>query len=201
MISKNHHYCARMLIHACEFSESADLLLAMDYKEMRLEVNERYFTPAIVCISFSCELYLKVLLLYYEIDIAKTHKLSDLYAKLPDETKNKIKFDAAYTFVYSPRKGTKAALFDNQIERTVKQKRIAELIDLQSEITYQSNLNYVGSKQRILIEGTSKRDENELCGRTDSGKMVNFKGNYKPGDFVDVTITSAKKTTLFGEIL
>ena len=94
MISKNHHYCARMLIHACEFSESADLLLAMDHKEMRLEVNERYFTPAIVCISFSCELYLKVLLLYYEIDIAKTHKLSDLYAKLPDETKNKIKFDA-----------------------------------------------------------------------------------------------------------
>ena len=160
--------------------------------------------------KYTREHYLE-LIEYVKNEIPDIFLSTDIIVGFPGETDedfnltldimNKIKFDAAYTFVYSPRKGTKAALFDNQIERTVKQKRIAELIDLQSEITYQSNLNYVGSKQRILIEGTSKRDENELCGRTDSGKMVNFKGNYKPGDFVDVTITSAKKTTLFGEIL
>lgn len=116
MISKNHHYCARMLIHACEFSESADLLLAMDHKEMRLEVSERYFTPAIVCISFSYELYLKVLLLYYEIDIAKTHKLSDLYDKLPDETRNKIKFDVAILKELSNYFVDKRYLYENNEE-------------------------------------------------------------------------------------
>ena len=94
MISKNHNYCAKMLIHACEFSESADLLLDTDCKESKMGVSERFFTPAIVCISFSCEIYLKILLLYHDINISKTHKLIDLYNNLPIELKNKFDFDS-----------------------------------------------------------------------------------------------------------
>lgn len=136
---------------------------------------------------------------------------TDIIVGFPGETEEdfaltmdimeRVKFDAAYTFIYSRRTGTRAAEFENQIDRSVKQRRIAELIDLQSEITYESNKRCVGSIQRVLVEGASKRDENEFCGRTDSGKMVNFKGDFKPGDFADIRITDAKKTTLFGEAL
>ena len=136
---------------------------------------------------------------------------TDIIVGFPGETEEdfaltmdmmeRVRFDAAYTFIYSRRTGTRAAEFENQIDRAVKQRRIAELIDLQSEITYESNKSYVGSTHRILVEGASTRNENEFCGRTDTGKMVNFEGSFKPGDFVDVRITRAKKTTLFGETL
>ncbi len=136
---------------------------------------------------------------------------TDIIVGFPGETEKdfddtldmmeKIRFDAAYTFIYSKRTGTRAAGFEGQIDRAVKQRRIAELIDLQSAITYESNRAYIGRTERVLTEGTSKRDENECCGRTDSGKMVNFKGDKKPGDFADVRITDAKKTTLFGELV
>ncbi|MBQ4062269.1 MAG: tRNA (N6-isopentenyl adenosine(37)-C2)-methylthiotransferase MiaB [Christensenellaceae bacterium] len=159
--------------------------------------------------KYSREHYLE-LIDYIKNEIPGIFLSTDIIVGFPGETEEdfemtmdmmrKVRFDAAYTFIYSPRKGTKAALFDEQIERPVKQSRIARLIDLQGQITYESNLSYVGSSQRVLVEGASKRDENEFCGRTDSGKMVNFKGNFKPGDFVELTITDAKKTTLFGDV-
>ena len=112
-----------------------------------------------------------------------------------------VRFDAAYTFVYSPRKGTQAAEYPDQISREEKQRRIMELVELQGQITYESNLAYVGRREKVLVEGYSRRDEQELCGRTDSGKMVNFAGDARPGDTVLVEITDAKKTTLFGKII
>lgn len=112
-----------------------------------------------------------------------------------------VRFDAAYTFVYSPRKGTQAAEYPDQISKEEKQRRIMELVDLQGQITYESNLSYIGNTEKVLVEGGSRRDDQELCGRTDSGKMVNFVGDAKPGDMVTVEITDAKKTTLFGKIV
>ena len=113
-----------------------------------------------------------------------------------------VRFDAAYTFVYSPRKGTAAAEYPDQISREVKQQRIMELVALQGDITYESNLAYVGRTETVLVEGMSRRDDKEYCGRTDSGKMVNFFAeNISAGDFVRVKITDAKKTTLFGTIV
>ncbi|MBR4078992.1 MAG: tRNA (N6-isopentenyl adenosine(37)-C2)-methylthiotransferase MiaB [Christensenellaceae bacterium] len=112
-----------------------------------------------------------------------------------------VRFDAAYTFVYSPRKGTAAAGYPDQISREVKQQRIMELVALQGDITYESNLAYVGRTETVLVEGLSRRDEKEYCGRTDSGKMVNFVAEHaEAGDFVKVKITNAKKTTLFGSV-
>lgn len=113
-----------------------------------------------------------------------------------------VGFDAAFTFVYSPRKGTKAADFEDQIDETVKQERIVRLVALQNECTYQSNLSCEGSRQRVLVEDVSKRDEGCVCGRTDGGKMVNLPGGSELiGQFVEVEITEAKKTTLRGRIL
>ena len=114
----------------------------------------------------------------------------------------KVGYDAAFTFVYSPRKGTKAAEFPEQVPEQIKQQRIVGLIELQSELTYKSNLRYVGKKELILVEDVSKKDEQSICGRTDSGKMVNFKGpKEKIGSFVPVEILEAKRTTLLGRML
>ena len=113
-----------------------------------------------------------------------------------------VGYDAAFTFVYSPRKGTKAAEFPEQVPEQIKQQRIVRLIELQSELTYESNLRYVGKKELILVEDVSKKDEQSICGRTDSGKMVNFKGpKEKIGSFVPVEILEAKRTTLLGRML
>ncbi len=113
-----------------------------------------------------------------------------------------VKFDAAFTFVYSPRKGTKAALMQNQIPEEVKQQRIIQVVELQAEHTYQSNLKNVGKVEKVLIEGKSTKNSQTICGRTDGGKMVNLPGSINLlGKMVTVEITEAKKTTLIGRIV
>lgn len=113
-----------------------------------------------------------------------------------------VGYDAAFTFVYSPRNGTPAASFPEQIPEEIKQQRIVQLVELQGELTYQSNLAYVGKKERVLIEGVSRRDEQSICGRMDSGKMVNMSGpKEKIGGFVWAEILEAKRTTLLGRML
>ena len=136
---------------------------------------------------------------------------TDIIVGFPGETQGdfaqtmqmmeQVHFDAAYMFVYSPRKGTRAATFADQVPRDVKQKRIMQLVDLQAELTFASNKRYVGNVERVLVEGSSKRGTGESCGRTDSGKMVNFPGEAPVGAFVDVEITQAKRTTLFGKLV
>ena len=112
-----------------------------------------------------------------------------------------IQFDAAYTFVYSRRSGTKAATYENQIPEDVQQDRIVRLVALQNEITYQKNRQHIGKKEVVLVEGPSTRGEG-VCGRTDGGKMVNIDGSADLiGQLVPVEITEAKRTTLIGSIL
>lgn len=110
--------------------------------------------------------------------------------------------DAAYTFVYSPRTGTRAAGLDGRIAEDVARRRILELIGLQNEITEQKNAQCAGKTFRVLAQGVSPRDARHICGRTEGNKMVNFAGNPEMiGNFYDVLITEGKKTTLFGEIV
>ncbi len=113
-----------------------------------------------------------------------------------------IRFDAAFTFVYSKRSGTAAAEMPNQIDKDVKTARIVELIALQNAITEQKNRDWVGKRQTVLAEGYSTRDARHICGRTDGGKMVNFEGDDSLiGSFCEVDIVQAKRTTLFGRIV
>ena len=114
---------------------------------------------------------------------------------------NRVNFDSAYTFKYSPRKGTKATEYDDQIKESIKQERLSRVIALQKSHTLLRNEVYVGNIENILIEKQSKRNKSMWTGRTDSNKWVVFdKSGYSVNDIVPVLITESRGITLHGEI-
>lgn len=112
-------------------------------------------------------------------------------------------YDLAYMYFYSERPGTLAARrFEDDVPLDVKKRRLQEMIDLHRIHSMQSMQRDVGKKFKVLAEGTSKKNEDELFGRTDQNKVVVFaKGNIKPGDYVFVNITNCTAGTLIGEII
>ena len=112
-----------------------------------------------------------------------------------------VKYDYGYMFSYSERPGTPAAKkFVDDIPADVKQKRLAEVIDLQLKLSLERNNRAIGQVQKVLVEGFSKRSEDFLQGRNDQNKKVIFpKGEYKKGDYVMVKIVSCSSATLKGE--
>ena len=114
-----------------------------------------------------------------------------------------VKFDYGYMFSYSERPGTPAAKkFVDDIPADVKQKRLAEVIDLQLKLSLERNNRVIGQVQKVLVEGFSKRSEDFLQGRNDQNKKVIFsKEQYKRGDYVMVKITSCSSATLKGEAM
>ena len=114
---------------------------------------------------------------------------------------NKVNFDSAYTFKYSPRKGTKATEYDDQVKESIKQDRLSRVIDLQKSHTLLRNEVYVGNIENILIEKQSKKNKSMWTGRTDSNKWVVFdKSGYSVNDIVPVLITESRGITLHGKI-
>lgn len=114
-----------------------------------------------------------------------------------------VQYDSAFMFKYSERPGTYASkhLPDNVPEET-KIRRLNELIQLQTEMSAIQNRKDEGKEFVVLVEGFSKRSREQLCGRTEQGKMVVFdKGSHHPGDFVKVRITSSTSATLLGELI
>lgn len=112
-------------------------------------------------------------------------------------------FDAAFMFKYSERPGTFASknLPDN-ISEEVKIERLNRMIALQNELSLESNLRDVGKEFEVLVEGRSKRSEEQLVGRTSQNKAVVFpRGDHKKGDMVKVRIVSATSATLHGELV
>ena len=124
-------------------------------------------------------------------DFEKTMKLID-----------DVGFDSSFSFIYSPRPGTPAVEMEDSTPAEVKSARLLRLqkrIDEQAQVISQA---MVGSIQRVLVEGTSKKDVLELAGRTDNNRIVNFAGNLRLiNTFVDVRITSALSHSLRGEIV
>ena len=113
-----------------------------------------------------------------------------------------VKFDSAFTFKYSPRKGTKALEYEDQVSENVKQKRLEDVISLQKSHTVLRNQNFVGKIENVLIEKESKRNSSKWAGRTDSNKWVIFdKENANIKDIVPVLITQSKDITLHGRIM
>ncbi len=111
-----------------------------------------------------------------------------------------VRYSSAFTFVYSPRKGTTAAKM-KQLPAEIKKERIQELVKLQNSITAQVSKEYLGTTQQVLVEDTNPRYENSVCGRTDSGRLVTFSGDKSLiGKFVDVKINKTRVASLFGEI-
>lgn len=114
-----------------------------------------------------------------------------------------VRYDHAYMFMYSERPGTYAARkFTDDIPEEVKKRRLTEIIQLQTRIAAEKNQADIGSIQTVLVEGTSKRSEAQVCGRADNNKMVVFdRENYQVGDYVQVQILSATSATLMGKPL
>ncbi|HRH72690.1 tRNA (N6-isopentenyl adenosine(37)-C2)-methylthiotransferase MiaB [Zoogloea sp.] len=111
-------------------------------------------------------------------------------------------FDTSFSFVYSSRPGTPAADLADDTPQDVKLARLARLQKRIEEHAATISAGMVGSVQRILVEGPSKKDPNELAGRTDNNRVVNFAGNPRlVGHFVDVSIVSALPHSLRGEIV
>lgn len=113
----------------------------------------------------------------------------------------KVRFSTAFTFIYSVRKGTKAAEMP-QIPYEIKQNRIKRLIARQNEITEEISKDYVGKVYEILVEGMQEKKNGYVVGRTESGRLVSAKGDESMiGEFKNVKITAVKNAQLLGEIL
>lgn len=113
----------------------------------------------------------------------------------------KVRFSTAFTFIYSVRKGTKAAEMP-QIPYEIKQNRIKRLIAMQNEITEEISKDYVGNVYEILVEGMQEKKNGYVVGRTESGRLVSAKGDESMiGEFKNVKITAVKNAQLLGEIL
>jgi tRNA-2-methylthio-N6-dimethylallyladenosine synthase len=112
-----------------------------------------------------------------------------------------VGYEYAYMFKYSERPGTLAGRkFEDDVPEETKARRLDEIIELQSRLSHQSNLKDLGKKFVVLAESISKRSDDHLSGRNSQNKVVIFpKGNYQPGDYVEVLITECTPATLIGE--
>ena len=115
-----------------------------------------------------------------------------------------VKYDFAYMFMYSERPGTLAAKrYTDDIPEPVKRQRLKEIVAKQQEHSFIRLQSQVGSTQRVLIEGFSKKSTNDYCGRSDQNAMVVFPvgENYKPGAYVNVYIERSTTATLIGRVI
>ncbi len=111
-----------------------------------------------------------------------------------------VRFDAFFSFLYSPRRGTPAAGME-QVPESVKAARFAALLETQNRISFEKNQSYLGRIERVLVEGTSKTDEALLTGRNEKNRLVHFKGDGSLiGQFAFVRILSADTYCLTGEL-
>lgn len=114
-----------------------------------------------------------------------------------------VRFDAAYTFIYSKREGTPAAARPDQVPEETVKKRFEKLVETQNRISRELNDAMIGSLETVLVEGRSKTNPDRLTGRTEGNKIVNFSvpegKNAEPGDFVKVRITSVQTWSLEGQ--
>jgi tRNA-2-methylthio-N6-dimethylallyladenosine synthase len=115
---------------------------------------------------------------------------------------NQLKFDFAFTFIFSPREGTPAAKLKDDVSMEVKNKRLYELNELINKYSLESNMKYLNTTVKVLIEGRSEKNKDLLMGYTENNKLVNIKGNPENiGKIVNVKITDVKTWYLSGEIV
>lgn len=134
---------------------------------------------------------------------------TDIISGFPTETEEdhrmtmdlvrEIRYDGAYTFKYSPRENTKAWEMNDDVPEDVKGERVFQISELQRTISLELNRRMIGTVERILVEGPSKKSDTEWMGRTDTNKTVIFpKADERPGEYIDVVIERCTSATLFG---
>ena len=136
---------------------------------------------------------------------------TDIIVGFPGETEEdfqdtldvleKVRFDQAYTFLYSKRTGTPAAKSLNQVPEEVKKERFQRLLEVQNKISKEINDDFLNKKVEVLVEGKSKTNEKNYTGRTRGNKIVNFEGNDQLiGKIVTVKINTVKTWSLEGTL-
>ncbi|HEX6116755.1 MAG TPA: tRNA (N6-isopentenyl adenosine(37)-C2)-methylthiotransferase MiaB [Solirubrobacterales bacterium] len=111
---------------------------------------------------------------------------------------DEVGFDGAFTFIFSPRRGTPAAELDGKVPHAVKRERMERLVPLVQRRATERAQRFVGRTMEVLVEGPSRNDPARLRGRTRHNKTVNFDGVAAPGEMTEVEIESATSTTLGG---
>jgi tRNA-2-methylthio-N6-dimethylallyladenosine synthase len=117
------------------------------------------------------------------------------------EVVDAVAFDSAFTFNYSPRRGTEAADFTDQVPHEVKTERMERLVELVQRHARERAQRFVGRELEVFVEGRSRKDPTKLRGRSRHNKVVNFEGLATPGELTRVKITGATSQTLAGEEL
>jgi tRNA-2-methylthio-N6-dimethylallyladenosine synthase len=123
-----------------------------------------------------------------EEDFAQTLELAD-----------EVGYDGAFTFIYSPRRGTEAGTLPDRVPHEVKVERLERLVDVVQRRAQERAQRFVGRTLEVLVEGPSRTDPSRLRGRSRHNKVVNFGGLAAPGELVEVEITSATSQTLAGQ--
>ncbi|MBR5506670.1 MAG: TRAM domain-containing protein, partial [Clostridia bacterium] len=136
---------------------------------------------------------------------------TDIIVGFPGETKEefedtldvlrKVRYDTIFSFIYSKRPGTPASTWDDVLTEDEKKECFNRLLEVQDKISLEKNQALLGKTFKVLTEGESKTDSSTLTGRTEGGKIVNFKGDASCiGEFVNVKITDVRTWSLIGEI-
>jgi tRNA-2-methylthio-N6-dimethylallyladenosine synthase len=133
---------------------------------------------------------------------------TDIIVGFPGETEadfratlavvEQVRYDSAYTFVYSPRRGTEAADMPDQVPEEIKHERIERLVEVVQRVAAERNAARVGRVEEVLVEGPSRTEPALLRGRTRRNTTVNFTGAAEAGELVDVLVEGATSTTLRG---
>jgi tRNA-2-methylthio-N6-dimethylallyladenosine synthase len=114
------------------------------------------------------------------------------------EVVEEVGYDGAFTFIFSPRRGTEAAELDDQLAHAIKRERMERLVQLVQRRARDRAERFVGRTMEVLVEGPSRTDPTRLRGRTGHNKTVNFDGTAAPGELVEVEVSNATSTTLSG---
>jgi tRNA-2-methylthio-N6-dimethylallyladenosine synthase len=137
---------------------------------------------------------------------------TDIIVGFPGETESdfaetlevveEVGYDSAFTFIFSPRRGTEAAELGEQVPHPVKRERMERLVEVVQRRARERSERFIGRTLEVLVEGPSRTDPSRLRGRARHNKTVNFDGTARAGELVDVEIGAATSTTLSGrEIL
>lgn len=137
---------------------------------------------------------------------------TDIIVGFPGETEEdfeetldlvrKVRYDSAFTFLYSIRRGTPAENYEEQVPEDVKHRRFNRLVEIVNSISAQKNAAYAGRSEQVLVEGLSRTDSRTCTGRTEGFKLINFPGSPEmAGKIVDVKVTAGKTFSLEGEVL
>jgi len=134
---------------------------------------------------------------------------TDIIVGFPGETEadfeqtlevcEEVGYDGAFTFVYSPRRGTEAAEMPDQVPHPVKVERMQRLVEVVQRRAHAHAQRFVGRRLEVLVEGPSRTDPTRLRGRSRHNKVVNFEGVARAGELVEVEITAASSQTLSGQ--